>query len=71
MLRAIKQAITDKPSGMSYRQACDAVYMKVRGPALIKLGYSPSAKGLSEYMAKVAESSDCARANALRARDRP
>ncbi|KAL1500490.1 hypothetical protein AB1Y20_013147 [Prymnesium parvum] len=51
--RAIKKGIKEKPDAMTFRQALDLVYMKVRGPALIKLGYEPSNKGLAEYMASV------------------
>jgi len=53
LCRAIKQGITEKPDGMTFRQALDLIYMKVRGPALIKLGYMPNNKGLAEYMATV------------------
>ena len=38
---------------MTFRQALDLIYMKVRGPALIRLGYTPNTKGLNEYMATV------------------
>lgn len=51
VIRAIASAITDRPEGVTYRQACDAVYLQVRGPALIKLGFYPSNKGLAEFMA--------------------
>lgn len=50
LCRAIQQGITERPEGMSFRQALDLIYMKVRGPALIKLGYMPTTKGLNEYM---------------------
>jgi len=50
MQKAISAAITDRPEGMSYRQACDLVYMQCRGPALMKLGFEPSAAGLALWM---------------------
>ena len=50
LCRAIKQGISERPEGMTFRQALDLIYMKVRGPALIKLGYKPTTKGLNEYM---------------------
>lgn len=51
--RAISQGIKAKPQGMTLRQALDLIFMKVRGPALIKLGYTPNTKGLNEYMASI------------------
>ena len=53
VIRAIKNGITNKPDNYTFRQWLDLIYMKVRGPALIKLGYYPNNKGLDEYMATV------------------
>ena len=48
--RAIHKAKNDRQEGVSYREACDAAYLQVRGPALLKLGFEPTAEGLAEYM---------------------
>ena len=39
VLRAIRDRLNNIPSGMNFRQALDQIYLNVRGPALIRLGY--------------------------------
>jgi len=58
MQKAIAAAITERPAGMTYRQACDLVYMQCRGPALMKLGFEPTAAGLALWMDSCEPSDD-------------
>ena len=48
---AIAEAIAaGTAAGKSYRESCDEVWMRVRGPVLARFGFAPGADGLAHFL---------------------